>query len=227
MMELVILLSLIILIHLVVIKKWQCEGITLKCCSPKAPRSFQGVSHMLLRGCHCVPLALAGFIFKCLLLLFLFAPAHVWWLQEEIRGRQKPSCPSSENEVTTLRMKCELLRDALTPCGVGGGGSSQGAPSEQVSFALLEQWCSPGQQDHSISDLQTPPALQNQQAPHKAEGLSLESFRTENLMNTFLLRLSHRRLPQKLFSRCDEFVFLPSALWLRSRCWAAAWQGIA
>lgn len=124
MMELVILVSFIILIYLVVITKWQCERIILKCCSQKAPRSFQGVGHMLLRGCHCVRLALAGFIFK-----YLFAPTHVWWLQEEIRGRQKPPCPLSENEVTTLRMKCELLGDALTPCGVGGGGSSQGAPS--------------------------------------------------------------------------------------------------
>ena len=71
----------------------------------------------------------------------------------------KPLCPSSENEVTTLRMNCELLRDALTPCGVGGGGGSQGAPAEQVISALWVPWCSPGWQDNPISDLHNPPAL--------------------------------------------------------------------
>lgn len=53
-------------------------------------------------------------------------------------------------------MKYELLRDALTLCSVGGEGGNQGAPSEQVSSALLEQWCSPGWQDHPGASSDSP-----------------------------------------------------------------------
>lgn len=226
MMESVILLSFIILIYLVVITKWQCERIILKCCSQKAPRSFQGVGHMLLRGCHCVRLALTGFIFK-----YLFAPTHVWWLQEEIRGRQKPPCPSSENEVTTLRMEMWATGRCFDTLWGGRRRQQPGCSLWQVSSALLEQWCSPGWQDHSISELQTPPALPKQQAPHKAEGLSLK--KEFSYREAWWIHFCWGWVTAAHHCSCflDVMGFricvLPSALWLRSGCWATAWQGIA
>lgn len=90
----------------------------------------------------------------------------------------------------------------------------------QVSSALLEQWCSPGWQDHSISELQTPPALQKQQAPHKTEGLSLK--KEFSYREAWRIHFCWGWVTAAYHCSCflDVMGFricvLPSALWLRS-----------
>lgn len=229
MMELVILLSLIVLIHLVVITKWQCGGMTLKCCSPKAPRSFQGAGHMLLRGCHCVPLALAGFIFKCLLLLFLFAPAHVWWLQE-IWGRQSL-------HVLHLKMKWQVwgwtVSYSETLWHLVGWAEEAAARVLPLSKSALLCGNNGVPQDGKITPSPNSKLLQ----------LSKNSKLLTRHKGCLLRKSFHTEKPDESISASAEspsliteagfqmwwvlVVFLPSALWLRSGCWATAWQGIA
>lgn len=227
MMELVILLSLIVLIHLVVITKWQCGGMTLKCCSPKAPRSFQGAGHMLLRGCHCVPLALAGF--KCLLLLFLFAPAYVWWLQE-IRGRQSL-------HVLHLKMKWQLWGWTVSYSEMlwhlAEWAEEAAARVLPLSKSALLCGNNGVPQDGKITPSPNSKLLQlskNSKLLTRHKGCLLrKSFRTEKPDESISALAESLSLTTEAGFQMwwALVVFLPSALWLRSGYWATAWQGIA